>query len=94
MAASLATLSACAHSPATLDRPAGPAVVTRTDRTVETVCPAELGNPLPARMKLPTGASVSGNDAGMAYMAGRFRREDQLETVIEDARAACPKPPG
>lgn len=83
-------LTACGHSPTKLAGPA-PDPVIKTTRVVETRCPAELDNPPPARVSLPAGAVVEGNEAGMTYMTARYRREFALEALITDARQACPK---
>lgn len=46
---------------------------------------------MPPRVALPAGAVIEGNEAGMSYMAERYRREFSLEALLVDARQACPK---
>lgn len=83
-------LTACASSGA--NRPAlEPDPVIKTERKVETVCPAALMQDDPAPVTLPSGAEVSGNREGLDYVAAHFRREFLLGSRLKDARADCPK---
>lgn len=53
------------------------------------VCPHELGLELPGRVPLPADAVIRGNEAGLGYVAERFRREELLEGRLADARTEC-----
>lgn len=84
-------LTACQSSPAT--SPKGPSAdpIVRVDRRVETRCPAELEQAVPARIAKAPGAELTGNDAGLAWLRAHLGRENLLEGRLVDAAKACPK---
>lgn len=86
---SLAILPACASSPGRPPRPAPDPVI---ERRVETVilCPDELRAPLPPAVALPDGAILRGNAEGLGFVNRRFRREELLESRLQDAAEQCP----
>ncbi len=87
-----AALTACASSGAI--RPGlEPNPVIKTERKVETVCPAALTLDDPPAVILPPAAEVSGNRDGLDWVAAHIRREALLGSRLKDARADCPKPP-
>lgn len=85
------TVSACAHSQAIPDLDPAPILTTKT--VVERRCPAEAVVEIPPGVVLPPGAVVSGNEAGLAYVGARFRREERLEARAADIKADCDTPP-
>ncbi len=89
MAALLAMLPACAHSPSELVRSVpDPVVVTRT--VTEQVCPPELRLAMPPRPDLPADAALTGSGSGMAWLTAILARLGLLEDRIADAAKDCP----
>lgn len=88
LAASLAMMPACAHSPAS---PVGPAAdpVIETRTVTVPVCPAELAAPVSAAPAVPAGARLEGNDAGMAWLTRFTAWARALADRLTDAAAAC-----
>lgn len=85
-------LTACASSGP--NRPGlEPDPVIKTERKIETICPAALMQEDPPAVTLPPGAEVSGNREGLDYVAAHLRREFLLGSRLKDARADCPKAP-
>ena len=90
MVASLATISACATSPATkpLPRDSDPIVETKT--VERRVCPPELATPTPAKPVRPAGGSLTGDPATLSWVGQLARWGEALWLRLTDARAQCP----
>ncbi len=89
MVASVAMLSACAHSPeAKVALTPDPIVEQRT--VTRLICPAEVSAALPEKVSTPAGM-VADLAADVAqWLASHLRREALLERRLVDAKAQCP----
>ncbi|MEO7691270.1 MAG: hypothetical protein ABIS51_18445 [Sphingomonas sp.] len=89
MAACVATLSACASSPAA--KPAiaqDPIVETKTVRLY--VCPEEVTAATPAPVTPYTGPALDVPPEFLSWNSDHFRRESMLAARLDDARKRCP----
>lgn len=84
-------LTACGHSPAKDAKvpPVPISAATATRLAIERECPPEATAELPARVTMPAEAVLKGNEAGLEYAGGRFRREEALQDRAEAVAAAC-----
>ncbi|MEQ1499159.1 MAG: hypothetical protein ABL914_10895 [Novosphingobium sp.] len=59
-------------------------------RTVEVrVCPSELIATRPARPAVPDGAELTGNEAGLGWLAAVLAYTGLVEDRLNDAAAQC-----
>mgnify|MGYP007030467734 CR=1 FL=1 len=83
-------LSACSSSGADSTVKSAPDPVIETRTVTREVCPAELALPLGERPQPGADAVVTGNEAGMAWLAAIMARVGLLEDRLTDAAKACP----
>lgn len=81
-------MTACASSTKALAPAADPVVITKVETRVE--CPAEVTAILPSRVARPAAGTLRGDSATLAWVNGRFRREEALEQRLIDAKTQCP----
>lgn len=89
-ATSLAMLPACSSSGAERIVKSAPDPVIETRTVTREVCPVELALPLGERPQPGPGAKLTGNEAGMAWLAAIMARLGLLEDRLRDAAGACP----
>lgn len=88
--ASVATLAACAGSPAKPDAGAAPDPVIERQIVVKPVCPPELLQAVPAEPAMPADALVEASEETLRWLGAIFSRTALLEERLRDARTACP----
>lgn len=88
--ASVATLAACAGSPARPDPGPAPDPVIERRTVVKTVCPAELRQDVPAAPTMPADAVIEASEETLRWLGAVFSRTVLLEERLRDARTACP----
>ncbi len=88
LAASLATLSACAASRSEEPQRAADPVIERVTETV-TVCPAELRQQVPERPRPEEDAELTGNASGMAWLDNMLGWAGLIELRLIDAAKEC-----
>lgn len=88
--ASVATLAACAGSPAKPDPGPAPDPVIERQIVVKPVCPPEVRQPLPAEPVMPADAVIEASEDTLRWIGAVFSRAVLLEERLRDARTACP----
>ena len=83
-------LPACSSSGADRTVGSAPDPVIETRTVTREVCPAELALPLGERAQPGADAKLTGNEAGMAWLAAILARLGLLEDRLRDAAGACP----
>lgn len=81
--------AACASSPAS--PPPAPSAIVETTVKTRTVCPAELGAPVPAQPKVPAGAKITANSAGTDWLKAVLDWGAGLSATLNDAKTECAK---
>ena len=88
--ASVATLAACAGSPAKPDLGPAPDPVIERQVVVKPVCPPELLQDIPAEPLMPADAVIEASEETLRWLGTIFSRATLLEERLRDARTACP----
>jgi hypothetical protein len=90
LAASVATLAACAGSPAKPDLGPAPDPIIERQIVVKPVCPSELRQALPAEPAVPADAVIEASEETLRWLGAVFSRAVLLEERLRDAKADCP----
>lgn len=88
-AMSAVMLTACAGSPNSRAQAAPDPVIEIRTQAVP-VCPPELLAARPARPAVPAGAVLTGNPAGLDWLAQLVAHTGLVEDRLSDAAAQCP----
>lgn len=83
-------LAACSSSGGNKGINSAPDPVIETRTVIRTVCPAEITAPVAPRPEPGADARLTGNDAGMAWLAAILARLGLLEDRLADAGSTCP----